>query len=285
MSKRLFSIPRKIHPAAKPYWDIVRKYGSSRMAMVRYLDGISEYSTRHTRYAFSWNVKDYYSDLDVDNLWSIACKEDIRAGHDVTIADSEMGMFEQAFRSAYEKVKESLHENAYADMRDSWDGTDEPYENFSGERIEWEWEFEGRQGGHLCAKNITVKKANGAYASLDMRQDHDDVICLMAERDSGEFVIDTAVVRALFILAVQMSKIADSRAISSEVEYRAADYVYRQAIDEFQELREYRAQRDSLGEDAQRMRAILTSQFTGNDDALIASFDAICKLADVPLAP
>lgn len=273
----LFTIPRKISPMVKPYYDLVRKHGRSHKSMVEFICNLDDYNTRGANYAISFNVKDYQSKTDVDNLWKVATTKTDHAGVYAEMSVQHKAFMEAAFRATYAANADYVHGWGLEEARESWVDSDTPYETWLGERVDWSWTFEGRQGGHLC-----MTECEG----INLKMRADDLREMLMGRDDNAWAIDTAFVRKLFIICVQNTVELKNEKISEEVEYCAAWRIWVMAESDFDATVTYREERDELRESAKLIRSYLAGHLDvedGGDADAQTAFEKICMLADVQI--
>ena len=276
MNKELkISIPRaKLQGSAKPYWDLVRKHGTSRKKMVEFICGIGGYSDRD-RYAIEFCIKDYFSDTDEENLWKLLCSDKMDVGPDKDLPPVHMAIAKSLFGRVYEEHKDNVWEWGRDEAFEGWSDSDGPYETFEGTRVEWKFEVHGRGGGHLCMTDCE------GYSLKCSEEDLEEAINGTYDEDSEPWPND--IVKKLFIICVQNTVDLDSRKISEEIEYRAAWRLWVSFCEDelVEEIAAYE-NRQELGRSAARIAAVL-GQNVGDltDTELNDDFKAICKLADI----
>lgn len=272
-------IPRGAYARTSEYWKLVREHGGSRASMVDFICGIGGYSDRSERFAISFNIKDYHSDLSVENLWKLLCSNKIDAGPEPTLPPEHMARAKALFWRVYEENKDHLYGWARDEAYEGWEDSDTPYETFVGDRrIDWEWEIHGRCGGHLCMTHC---------AGINLQCSPEELREKLSEKESPtEFTFSHAQVRDLFIICVQNTVDLQSRKISDEIEYRAAWRLWVSFCeDELPVLIEQYEERGRLSEDAGKIIDVLDEKIDNNDSVLLrTAFKKICQLADVKIA-
>ena len=272
------TIPRK-PGSAKNYYDLVRKHGKSRKAMVDFICGIGGYPSRHNRYAVEFNIKDNYSDTGADNLWKLLCSGTMDVGPDAGLPPEHLAQIKALFYRVYAEHGEHLYSWGLEEAYENWSDSDTPYETFASVRVDWKWVVEGRSGGHLC-----MSECEG----INLELIDDELEDLLTEVDRGEYSISNKRLRALFIICVQNTVDLDSRKISAEIEYRAAWRLWVSFIeDQIPALLEAQTSRAALSEAAGDIMKILgkAGMVAGRTYAqeLPDIFKTICTLADVEI--
>lgn len=268
-------VPRKGSKAyaasLEPKYALVRKHGKSRKAMVEFICGIGGYSDRYDRYAIEFSVKAHYADTDVDNLWHVA-----RDDCDFGIADmppAKQVMAEHLFREQYAENADNVWQWGVEEAREGWEGSDCPYENWTGVRVEWSWSFLGRQGGHLVMT---------ACEGIDLQRSDDDLRDLLLEKEDGRYVMADDEIAKLFIICVQNSVELTPREVSKEVEYRAAWRLWTSFCeDELGARMETYELRERLNSEAGRIKNFLDHY--SQDASLTDALTRICQLAGVAI--
>jgi hypothetical protein len=250
--------------------------------MVDFIAGIGGGYWDHTRFAISFNIKAYHTDLDVDHLWKMLCSDKMDVGPDPKLPPEHMARAKALFWRVHAEHNERLWQWGCEEAYEGWRDSDTPYETFVGERIEWEYEIHGRSSGHLCMTEC---------AGIDLKRSTEDLEeHLRMQMDDGSWYYTHKQVRALFIICVQNWIDLTPRKVSDEVEYRAAWRLWVSFCEEElkQEIAEYE-ERESLSESAGEILDILrkNAQEHGATEAAeldeVAAFKAICKLADVKI--
>lgn len=269
-------IPRRI-PAdhySPPYWDLVRKHGKSRKAMVNFICGIGGYSTGWGRQysAIEFNVKAWMADLTPEHLWKLLCSDRMDFGID-KFPPEHLTLAKALFLRVYEEHKDHVWEWGCEEAYEGWKDSDTPYETFAGERIDWVWEIHGRSSGHLC-----MTRWNGLSLMCSTEE--------LRERLEEPGNIPHRDVRGLFLICVQNVIDFTPRRIADEVEYRAAWRLWVNFCEEELKVEvEGYENRENLSEEAGWILSILkkNAEEHGATGPLpeVEAFEAICKLADV----
>lgn len=277
---------------AAEYWKLVRAHGTSRAKMVDFICGIGGYGTRHVRSAIEFSIKDYYSDLSVENLWKLLCSDKIDVGPDPKLPPEHMAIAKHLFWRVHAEHKDSLWEWGTSEAYEGWEDSDTPFETFTGIRVDWTWEVHGRQGGHLCMLNCGVTNLECSEDELRERLEAKDRYRDSAGRCSTEYDVAHKHVRDLFIICVQNTIDLEPRKISAEVEYRAAWRLWVSFCeDELTEAIEQYESRETLSGDAETLYGMLTNigdmqsdDYTPEQRARLAeSFKVICDMAGVKI--
>lgn len=261
--------------SAEAYWDLVRNHGRSRKSMVAFICGIGGYSDRDGRYAIEFNVKDYYSDTSEDFLWKLLCSDKMDVGPDKDLPPAHMAIAKALFHRVYAEHEDNIlnwgREEAYEDWKDS----DTPYETFTGERVDWEFELNGRGGGHLCMTDCD------GYSLKCSPEELEEAI----NGDADDEPWPPATVRKLFIICVQNTVDLESRKIAAEVEYRAAWRLWASFVeDDLREAIELYDTREELAEDVKEILQVLRGEFpmpVTPPAEWIDTLTKLCQLADV----
>jgi hypothetical protein len=255
----------------KPYWDLIRKHGGSRKKMVDFICSIGGYSSYpRDRFAIEFNVAAYGADLDVDSLWKLVTSPNFEEGPDPKLPPEHMAQAKALFWRVHEEHKEQLWEWGTEEAWEDWKDSDTPYETWLGERVDWEFGLYGRGGKHLCMESCEGIDLKCSPEDLQERLD--------ARETDGEYLVDHAKVRKLFIICVQNTVELTPEKVAREVEYRAAWRLWVSFCeDELPKVIAQYEQRQELSNDA---GLILDALSTG-PGLLRESFQAICKLADV----
>lgn len=272
-------VPKDSHAAE--YWKLVRAHGTSRAKMVNFICGIGGYGTHHIRSAIEFNIKDYYSNLDVENLWKLLCSDKMDVGPDPKLPPEHMALAKHLFWRVHAEHKDSLWEWGAGEAYEDWESSDCPYETFTGIRVNWEWEVHGRSGGHLCMTEC---------AGINLKcspEDLEEKLLAKAEPGGGLYPepwdLPHAWVRDLFIICVQNTVDLDHRKISAEVEYRAAWRLWSSFCeDELTEAIKLYEARETLSEDAGLILEVLKSDGLVKPET-VESFKAICDMAGVKI--
>lgn len=277
---------------AAEYWKLVRAHGTSRAKMVDFICGIGGYGTRNIRSAIEFNIKDRYSNLDVENLWKLLCSDKMDVGPESTLPPEHMAIAKHLFWRVHAEHKDSLWEWGAGEAYEGWKDSDVPYETFAGIRVDWSWEVHGRSGGHLCMLTCGVTNLECSEDELRARLEAKDRYRDSAGRWTTEYDVAHKQVRDLFIICVQNSVDLQGRKISEEVEYRAAWRLWTSFCeDELDEaIKQYEA-RETLSDDAGILYGMLTNtadmqsdDYTPERRALFAeSLKAICGMAGVKI--
>lgn len=278
-------VPKDSHAAE--YWKLVRAHGTSRAKMVDFICSIGGYGTRHIRSAIEFNIKDYYSNLDVENLWKLLCSGKMDVGPDSKLSPEHMALAKHLFWRVHEEHKDSLWEWGAGGAYESWAESDCPYETFAGIRVNWEWEVHGRSGGHLCMTECGSINTQCSDDDLRERLNTKDRYMGSYGKWTTEYDIAHTEVRNLFIICVQNTVDLDHRKISAEVEYRAAWRLWSSFCeDELTEAIKLYEARESLSEEAGYILSYI-EHFRERDaektDASVAAFKAICDMAGVKI--
>lgn len=271
------AIPRHIKGG---YWDLVRKHGGSRKAMVDFICGIGGYQSRDITSAIEFNIKAYSCDLDVEHLWRMLTSGGMDVGPDPKLPPEHMTRAKALFWRVHKEHEEALWNWACEEAYQGWKDSDTPYETFTGRRIDWDHEVHGRSSGHLCMTHC-------AGINLEIRTEELGE-WLNAKESDGSYVEAHAEVRDLFIICVQNSVDITTEKIDKELEYRAAWRLWVSFCEDElkEEIREYE-ERDGLSEKAGGIDTFLTQCSRAAGDAispeLCEAFKTICKLADVKI--
>lgn len=281
MNKDLkIKIPRKIPESTQSYWDLVRAHGKSRKAMVNFICGIGGYYDRSDHFAIEFNIKDYYSDTSVENLWKLLNSDKMDVGPDKDLPPEHLAQVKALFWRVYEEHKDHVYEWGREEAYEGWADSDSPYYTFVGDdRVDWKWEVQGRSGGHLC-----MTECEGHSLKLSPEQLEEE----MNELDDGAYLNwSNKDLRSLFIICVQNTVEITGRKISDEVEYRAAWRLWVSFCEDEEEevIQEYDTRKE-LSENAGELFKVIngdTELMTSLPEELVETFKSICKLADIPI--
>lgn len=208
---RYLSGTYKACPVLKSRLDIVRKWGTSRAKMVRWLTDNSGYSSRHQRYALEWNVAAYRADTSYDRMdhW---IKE--LQGVMLDVEPCNMDAFRMLARRLHEESEDQMWEWGVDDARRAVTEDDCYTSTFTGlTDLPVTYRFEGRGGKHLCMDT---------FRNINLHQSGDDLEAdLMEKDDDGDWTISHAHVIELFLLCVEAQVCFTVEAASAEVEHMA----------------------------------------------------------------
>jgi len=253
---------------APEYWDLVRKHGKSRKAMVDFICGIGGYRNRDVCSAIEFNIKVYSCDLGVEHLWEMLTSGKMDVGPDKSLPPEHMARAKALFWREHAEHENYLWEWGSEEAYEGWKDSDTPFETFAGERVDWKWEVHGRSAGHLC-----MTRWNG----LSLECSDDELRERLEEPDN----IPHRDVRDLFIICVQNTVDLTSKRICEEVEYRTAWRLWvsfcEGELDA--EIAAYEARAELSAEAA----GILETLQAHEGEDCVAAFEAICKLADVKI--
>ena len=267
----LFKFPRKINPAVAERYDMLRKHGKSRRAMIDFVCGIGGYSDGYGRWPIEFNVK-MYPDLDADTLWKIVrdeCEFDIKGS-----TPQEQVVAENLFREMHTKYADNLWGWAQEDMVRSAREDAYFYGDWLGDVHRIGWELRGRCGGHLVLEEV-------GNISLAGKTD-DDLREQLEEKEDGRFVTALEDIQELFVVCIELTVTTRGKSLEAECQYHAASRLWSNICEPKWEERmtEY-ATREALKEDAERIRVHLGNTYPG--DGLTGTFDTICRLAGINL--
>ena len=124
---------------ARKYWDLVRQHHGSRTKMLAFIESVGGYCTRDVRSAISFNIKDYYSDLSLENLWKLLCSDQMDVGPDKDWKPEHIVIAKSLFSRAFAEHEKQLWEWGVEEAYEGWKDSDVPYETFVGKRIDWSW--------------------------------------------------------------------------------------------------------------------------------------------------
>lgn len=282
MNKDLkIKIPRKAAiGSAANYWDLVRRHGTSRKAMVSFICGIGGYSDRSTHYAIEFNIKDYHSDTSVENLWKLVTSAEFDVGPDKDMPPEHLAQVKALFWRVYEEHKEHVYLWGQEEAYEGWAQSDSPYYTFVGDdRVDWKWEVTGRSSGHLC-----MTECEGHNLQLSP----EDLEAQMNELDDGVYLNwSNKDLRSLFIICVQNTVEFNSRAIAAAIEHSAAWRLWVSFCEDEQKevIEDYDTRKELSDSAGVLLKAINggTELMTSLPEELIETFKSICKLADVPI--
>lgn len=267
---------------APEYWDLVRRNGKSRKAMVDFICGIGGYQTRWDHFAISFNIRAHHANLGADHLWKLLTSGDVGAGPG-DLCDADMAKAKAQFYSAYDEHASSLWIWGCEEAYENWKDSDTPYETFAGVRIDWEWEIQGRSGGQLCMTEC---------AGISLRSTPEDLQERLMWRDAHGWAISHTQVRDLFIICVQNFVDITPKNIGREIEIRAAWRLWVSFCeDELQGLLDSTKKKENLPKEAGIIVSILdkNAEEHGIEDREnlpeIVAFRAICELAGVTIEP
>lgn len=267
MSKSLFKIPRKISPAAKPYWTLVRQHGYSRAAMVNFITGIGGYGDRRNRFAIEFNCKAHYFDLTFEKFWGLVYSEGWYTEESLSASpeNPEKALCQSVYVANAEKLFGWGIESAGENFLDQ-----DHAENFTGKPIPTDWEFHGRSGGHLCMK---------ACAGIYLIQHPEDLEADLLERENyppRSSVIDIERVKDLFIACVQATVEITPQEASLEVEYQAAYILWQICGSAISEHREHCATQETFTQQEKLVQDYLTA--TNAEPDVVQAFYGITYL-------
>lgn len=287
--KPSFKVPKDSHAAE--YWKLVRAHGTSRAKMVDFICSIGGYGSHGTRSAIEFNIKDYYSNLDVENLWKLLCSDKMDVGPDPKLPPEHMALAKHLFWRVHAEHEKHLWEWGAEEAYEGWKDSDTPYETFTGIRVNWEWEVHGRSGGHLCMTECGRINTECSEDDLRERLEAKDRYRDSVGRWTTEYDIAHKEVRNLFIICVQNTVDLDHRKISAEIEYRAAWRLWVSFCeDELTQIIDQYEAREDLSEQAGVILSIIEKNYEEHtqkkpDDSVpeIAAFKAICDMAGVKI--
>lgn len=257
---------------APEYWDLVRKHGKSRKAMVDFICGIGGYSDRRDCWAIEFNISADRVDLTQEHLWELLSSGKMDVGPDDTYSPEKLLQVKALFWKVYAEHEEALWSWAVEEAYESWKDSDTPYETFTGERINWKWEIQGRGGKHLCMTECDGDSLECSTDDLesDLRPTGKDTVWSHAE------------VRKLFIICVQNSVDLTPKRISEEVEYRAAWRLWVSFCEgEIERVTERVNEQMRLSQLAGEIIQVLTDSTAGDENEHSRTFRAICKIAEI----
>lgn len=273
--------PKDSHAAE--YWKLVRAHGTSRAKMVDFICSIGGYSSRGINSAIEFSIKDYYSNLDVENLWKLLCSVQVDVGPDPKLPPEHMTLAKHLFWRAHEKCKDRLWDWGVEEAYEGWKDSDAPYETFAGIHVNWEWQIHGRSSGHLCMTECGCINTECSADELRERLNAKDRYRDSAGRWTTEYDISHTEVRNLFIICVQNQVDLDRRNISAEIEYRAARRLWASFCeDELTEAINQYEDRESLSEQAGLILDVLKSDGLIKSET-VEAFKAICDMAGVKI--
>jgi len=263
-------VPRKYDPNLEKYWNLVRLHGSSRKKMAEFICDIGGYSDRSDRFAIEFNISADRCNLDFDHLLERYRKGD---GDNVIPKNpAHAAIYERCFKEAYDEAGHTLWSEACEEAYRGWAESDTPYENWTGVRVEWEWEIRGRSGKHLC-----MTECEG----INLKVSPEDLFITLLERESDDitasFALSTERMVKLFILCVANTVWMTRDNIGDEVERNALWLLCRNAEADAEPLCDEYDQRKELEEPANDIRELLVGHVQSPE--LAQAFDTICKFA------
>lgn len=259
------AIPRSISKegSVKDYYDLVRKHGQSRKAMVGFITGIGGYYDRHDRYAIEFSVKAHYYDFDKESLWAFYLSDEIELGPEAHKGE-DPGVVSAAYDRAYAEHHGDLFNWGVEEAQESVHSDDIAYETWLGERVEWTPLFLGRSGGHLCMESCE---------GIDLRCSPEDLEEELLRCEGGVWDVSHETLRKLFIICVQNSVDFTPRKASKEVMHRAAWRLWSSFVEPY--IEEAKEEREATTVRDAHIRTVRHALDSHGDAAAIESFNAL----------
>lgn len=265
----LFNFPRKIDPAVRERYDLLRKHGRSRIAAVNFICGIGGYSDRHERWPIEFNVK-MYPDLDADTLWKVCMEKCDFSMH--TWPAPRQTVAEHLFREMHKEHENHLWNWAQEDMYRSAKEDDWFYMDWLGGETRFEWELRGRQSGHLVLESIP---------DLDLKGMNDEELEeRLNEKEDGAYVVPIETVKRLLVVCIELTSMTTRQWLEDECQYKAAWTLWANICEpEFDARWKAYEQRERLTGDADELLGEVEKYAANHVD----TFRTICELAGIIL--
>lgn len=214
---RGFHPPRKgskLRREQSRYWDTLLPFSKTRAKMIDFICSVGEggYAGRHGRYAISFNVRLYDTQMDdAEKLWRIVA-DDMDHAYLINMPMTTQVKLKERFLKAHKENEEYLFEWATGDVWRNF--KDSMRDTFTGEVLpSFEVLLLGRGGGHLVIND---------FCGINVNQSPDGLREDLEEVDDGAYLIRDDEVRSLFLACVQFSVALDRETLCKEADFQAA---------------------------------------------------------------